>query len=254
MPDIYTAERNADVMRKREEAVRKQQVASVNFRRRADVVKAVAIVGLGAGCAYLVYSNGKLSEKLANQPVVYAAIQANGEVIASTHYAEVPPAATQDQQIQNALWTYIQARDCFGSSSPLRQYYIAQSMSDERIGHQVKEQFKLENPQAPQHVYGEHNITVQCDLVDPPAPIGDLANNQYLFRFRRWEQDPRALPTTAALAPFYTVTVRFRTGVYPQDDPRRAWLDRTTFNAPGVQVIEYPGAKPTNAAPKRPGA
>jgi hypothetical protein len=29
---------------------------------------------------------------------------------------------------------------------------------------------------------------------------------------------------------------------------RRAWLDRTTFNAPGVQVIEYPGAKPENAA------
>jgi hypothetical protein len=123
MPDIFVAERNADVMRKRDEAVRKQQVASVNSRRRADVAKAIIIVGLGAGCAWLTYSNGKLSERLANQPVVYAVIQANDEVVASTHYAEVPPAATQDQQIQNALWTYIQARDCFGSSSPLRQYY-----------------------------------------------------------------------------------------------------------------------------------
>jgi hypothetical protein len=124
-------------------------------------------------------------------------------------------------------------------------------MSDERVGRQVKEQFALANPQAPQHVYGEHNVTVQCDLVDPPEPIGDLSNNQYLFRFRRWEQDPRSLPAAAsqAQAPFYSVTVRFRTGIYPQDDPRRAWLDRTTFNAPGVQVIDYPGAKPTNARP-----
>jgi hypothetical protein len=44
------------------------------------------------------------------------------------------------------------------------------------------------------------------------------------------------------------VTVQYRTGVYPQQDPRRAWLDRVSFNAAGVQVIEYPGAKPENVA------
>lgn len=247
MPDIFVSERNPDVMRKREQAVRAQHAASVNSKRRANAAKVAAIAALGAGCAWLIYSNGRLAEKLAGRDVVYAVIQSNGEVIASTHYSEVPPSATQDQQIQNALWTYVQARDCFGSSSPIRQYYIAQSMSDDRVGRQVHDQFSLENPQAPQHVYGEQNITVQCDLVDPPAPIGDRANNQYLFRFRRWEQAPRMTPAAATLAPFYTVTVRFRTGVYPQNDPRRAWLDRTTFNAPGVQVIDYPGAKPENA-------
>jgi hypothetical protein len=250
MPDIFVAERNEDAMRQREEAVRRQHVAATNTKRRIDAVKSVALAGLAIGCTYLVWSNGQLARKLAGRDVVYAALQSNGEFIASTHYTEVAPPATQAQDVQNALWTYVQSRDCYGSSSPLRQYYIALAMSDAAVGKQIKDQFQLTNPQAPQHVYGEHNITVQCELVDPPAPIGDLANNQYLLRFRRWEQTARSTPDEAAAAPFYSVTMRFRTGVYPTDDPGRAWLDRVAFNAPGVQVIDYPGAKPENARPK----
>ena len=52
-----------------------------------------------------------------------------------------------------------------------------------------------------------------------------------------------------ATAPVHSVTLRYRTGIYPANDKRRAWLDRTTFNAPGVQVLDYPGAKPENARP-----
>jgi hypothetical protein len=248
MPDMYVLERNEDAMRKRDEAVRKQHAASVGSARRNAMAKNVLIVGLGAGLAWTIYSNGHLANKVAGRDTVYAVLQSNGEFISSTHYADVVPAATQDQQIQNALWTYVQARDCYGSSSPLRQFYISQSMADDRIASQVRTQFNLKNPAAPQHVYGEHNITVQCELVDPPAPIGDRVNNQYLFRFRRWEETPGTTASDIAAAPFYTVTARFRTGVYPQDDPKRAWLDRVTFNAPGVQVIDYPGAQPEIAA------
>jgi hypothetical protein len=248
MPDKFAAERDVETMRKREAAVRAQHAAKIQSSRRAETAKNIALVGLSLGLAWTVYSNGELADQVAHRDAVYALIQPNGEVISSTHYADVPPAATQEQQIQNAIWTYVQARDCYGSSSIVRQYYIAQSMSDERVGKQVKEQFALTNPQAPQHIYGEHGITVQCELVDPPAPIGDPLNHQYLFRFRRWEEGPRTTPADVAAAPFYTVTVQFRAGIYPQDDKRRAWLDRVTFNAAGVQVIEYPGAKPENAA------
>jgi hypothetical protein len=250
MPDMHGIDRSAEAMRKREEAVRAQHAAMVQSGRRTETIKNVALVGLALGCAWTVYSNGELADQVAHRDTVYGLIQPNGEVIASTHYADVAPTATQEQQIQNALWTYVQARDCFGSSSVVRQFYIAQSMSDERVGKQVKDQFALTNPQAPQHVYGDHNITVQCELVDPPAPIGDPLNHQYLFRFRRWEETPRSMIGEAAAAPFYTVTVRFRSGIYPEDDKRRAWLDRTTFNAAGVQVVEYPGAKPENVARK----
>lgn len=249
MPDPHAAERDADTMRKREATVRAQHAKAVNARRRSETATRVALVGLTVGCAYLVYSNGDLADKVAHRDTVYAVLQPNGEWISSTHYADIPPAATQEEQIQNALWTYVQARDCYGSSSVVRQFYIAQAMSDERVGKQVKEQFALTNPQAPQHVYGDRGVAVQCEMVDPPAPIGDPLNHQYLFRFRRWEETKGPAPADVlAAAPYYAVTVGYRTGIYPQDDARRAWLDRTTFNAPGVQVTEYPGAKPTNGA------
>jgi len=248
MPDIHVADRGVENLRKREAAVRAQHAASVNSGNRKDTAKNIALVALALGCAWTVYNNGRLADKAAGRDTVYALIQPNGEVISSTHYTDVAPAAMQEQEIQNALWTYVQARDCFGSSSVVRQYYIAQAMSDDHVGRQVKEQFLLTNQNAPQHVFGDHGITVQCELVDPPAQIGDPANNQYLFRFRRWEETLKTTSADVAAAPFYTATMRFRSGIYPQDDMRRAWLDRTTFNAPGVQVIEYPGAKPENAA------
>jgi len=251
MPDIFVSERGVENLRKREATVRAQHAASVNSSRRAETAKNIAILALAMGCAWTVFNNNRLADKVAHRDTAYALIQPNGEVISSTHYADVPPAAVQEQQIQNALWTYVQTRDCFGSSSVVRQYYIAQSMSDDRVGRQVRQQFDLTNPQAPQHVYGEHGITVQCELVDPPAPIGDPLNHQYLFRFRRWEEGPKTTSADIAAAPFYTVTARFRAGIYPEDDMRRAWLDRTTFNAAGVQVIEYPGAKPENVVKPR---
>ena len=52
-------------------------------------------------------------------------------------------------------------------------------------------------------------------------------------------------------APIYTVTVRYRTGVYPDDDKRRAWLDRSTFNAPGVRNPSITPA-PSPRTPSRP--
>jgi hypothetical protein len=249
MPDPYASERNEDAMRKREEAVRKQHAASVLSKRRGETARNVALAGLALGCAWLVYSNGELATKAATRDTVYAVVQHNGEVVSSTHYADLPPNALPEETIQNALWMYVQARDCFGSTSPVRQYYMALAMSDEAVGKQVKDAFDLKNPQAPQHVYGERGIAVQCDLVDPPAPIGDPLNHQYLFRFRRWEQGPRSFVAEQAMAPFYTVTVHYRTGIYPDQDPRRAWLDRVSFNAAGVQVLEYPGAKPEGIAP-----
>ena len=243
MPDPYAEVR--DKLEERAKTVRKQHAAAVRSQKQAGQVKNLAIVALGAGLAWTVFNNNRLAHLAATRDTVYAAIQADGEVISSTHYNELPPAAQQEEAIQNALWTYVQARDCYGSSSFTRQAYIAQAMSEDRVARQVRAAFILANPLAPQHVYGEKNITVQCDLVDPPTPIGD-DGNQYLFRFRRWEDDGHGNGSMAT-APVYSVTARYRTGIYPVEDKRRAWLDRTTFNAPGVQVLDYPGAKPENA-------
>jgi len=247
MPDPHAALRQH--LDERALTVRKQHAAAVRGQRRAGQAKNLAIAALGAGLAWAVFNNNRLAQLAATRDTVYGIVQPNGEVVSSIHYSELPPAARQEEAVQNALWTYVQARDCYGSSFFTRQAYIAQAMSDERVGRQVRAAFILANPLAPQHVYGEKGITVQCELVDPPTPVGD-DGNVYLFRFRRWEEDGRTAGGGGmAAAPVYSVTVRYRTGIYPADDKRRAWLDRTTFNAPGVQVLDYPGAKPENARP-----
>ena len=250
MSDTRLELRSEDKLRARAEAVRRQHAAAVRRQKTEGNAKTLGLIVLSGLVAWTVYNNNRLAEKAAGRETLYAVLQPNGEFIASTHYTDVTPAAVQDDNVRGALWTYVQARDCYGSSSFIRQAYIAQAMSDDRVGRQIATQLALTNPLAPQHIYGEKGITVQCELVDPPTPIGEN-NNQYLFRFRRWEDNGKISAADIAAAPFFTVTVRYRLGVYPDNDKRRAWLDRTTFNAPGVQVIDYPGAKPDNAQPAR---
>lgn len=238
-------------LEKRDKAVRAQHAAAKKHERRDRAVWRWAAIGFAGLSGWLGWQNSKLAPLVASRPVVYSTLQPNGEWISSDHYEEVPPAAKQTEDVQNALWTYVQARDCYGSQSFKRQAYIAQAMSDERVGRQVRAQFDMaNNPMAPQKIYGEKGIVVECDLVDPPTPIGD-DSNQYLLRFHRLEHDGRATAADVLAAPVYTVTTRFRTGIYPNvvDDKRRTWLDRTSFNAAGVQVVDYPGARPVNARP-----
>ena len=246
MPDVHADIRNPDMMTRRAEAVRRQQAASVKAQQRAGNVKVIAIGALALGLSWSVWNMNRLAGKAASRDTEFAVLQPNGEFISSTHYSDIVPKAAQADDVTAALWTYVQARDCYSSSGFTRAAYVAQAMSDLRVGKQVQNEFDLTSPDAPQHVYGEHGITIQCETVDPPTPIGD-SGNQYLFRFRRWEDDGH--PVSKAMAPFYTATVTFRTGIYPMDDKRRAWADRATFNPPGVQVIDYPGAKPENAEP-----
>ncbi len=246
MPDVDAATR---AKRDERSAAVRAQHAALKRRKWLDTrARDAAILGLGALAAWAIYNNTKLAVLVAKRPVVYAAFQGQNEIVASDHYEEVAPAGRQEQDVQNALWTYVQARECYGSTAFVRQAYIAQAMSELRVGSQVRAQFALSNALAPQHLYGEHHLTVQCDLVDPPTPVG-TDGDQYLFRFHRAEDDGRMTLADIDAAPVYTVTVRYRTGIYPADDKRRAWLDRVTFNAPGVQVLDYPGARPENARP-----
>ncbi len=245
MPDMHAAVR--DTMQDRAKAVLRQHNAAVRSQRRASGGKTLLIVGLGAGLAWSVYNNNQLATKALGKDVVYATLQTSGDLISSVHYTEIASASQQAEAIQNALWKYVEARECFNTPTAPRAFYIAQAMSDDRVGRQVKRQFDPTNPEAPQHVYGEKGIAVQCEPVDPPAPQGGN-NDIYFFHFRRWEDNGHTSGAEIAAAPSYSVAVRFRTGIFPKD-PRRAWLDRSTFNAPGVQVIDFPGAQPDNARP-----
>ena len=245
MPDENAAIR--DTMQDRAVAVLKQHKASLRSQRRAGNGKTLAIIGLSAGLAWTVYNQNRLAERAAGKDVVYTMILASGDIVSSSHYTEIAPTGRANEDIQNTLWSYVTARECFSTALAPRYFYVAQAMSDGRVGRQVHRQFDLSNPEAPQHIYGEKGVSVQCEAVDPPAPQGN-SNDIYYFRFRRWLDNGHISPAEIVAAPIYSVAVKFRTGVFPSD-PKRAWLDRTTFNAQGVQVIDYPGAQPTNARP-----
>lgn len=244
MPDPHADIRSPDKMVLRHAAVMLQQNAAARSNSRMQGAQRAAMLLLGAGLAWSVYNNNRLATIAFLRETVYAVLQPNGEFVASSHYKDVTTAGKQENDIQSALWTYVQARDCYSKADFIRDAYIDEAMSDTLVTRQVTNQLSLDNPRAPQHVYGDKNITVHCEEVDPATPIGE-GNNEYYFRFRRWEDDGH--PVDIAAAPIYSVAVRYRTGIYPTDDPKRAWLEKTTFNPPGVQVIDYPGAKPENS-------
>lgn len=245
MPDMLSTQRNT--LDGRGKAVVRQQNAAKRAERRSKGSQNLLILGLGLGLGWTVYNNNRLAEKALGKEVIYVSLLASGDMVSSAHYTEVATPSQQAESTQNSLWTYVTARECFTAAMAPRYFYIAQAMSDLRVGRQAQRQFDPNNPDAPSHIYGDKGITVHCEPVDPPVAEGNEGNIFY-FRFRRWEDKARTSIADIAAAPIYSVAVKFRTGVYPAD-PKRAWLDRSTFNASGVQVIDYPGAQPINARP-----
>lgn len=236
-------DRSEAALRERFASVQARMKAHKRAERRSRLNTGLAVVALSGALAWTVAQNNRLAQRVATRPAVYSVMQPNGEFVSSDDFEEVAPPGEQTLQIQSALWQYVTSRDCYGFQSFWRQAYIAQAMSDQRVGKQVHEQLALSNPQSPQHVYGEHGIAVGCELIEPPSPIGD---GQYFFRFRRWEDNGRISAADRANAPIFAVTVGFGAGVFPPTEAgkRYAWADRVTFNPAGVQVIDYPGAQP----------
>jgi len=216
----------------RYEEVRKQHAREQRRGRRFDRAKTAAIVGLAGLCGWLGWNNGRLAEKAADTAVVYAVIRDDGTVTNSVRFSSLPAIDTRNTAI-NALWDYVQSRECYNATRSARDWYVVQAMSDARVGREFRDWYGLANKDSPQHVYGDHGIRVDCSFVSY-APLGSNGD-RYEFRFDRWEVGPHG--QTAPVR--YVATVRFRTGVY-SPDPQRGWIEKSTFNAPGVQVTEYP--------------
>lgn len=219
----------------RYEEVRKQHAAAVRRERRFDATKTAAIIGLACLCGWLGWNNGHLADKAASTPVVYAVIRDDGTVTNSVRFSSLPAVDTRNTAI-NALWDYVQSRECFNATTAARAWYVVQAMSDARVSKEFKDWFGAENPDSPQHIYGDHGIRVDCSFVSY-APLGEHGD-RYEFKFDRWE-----VSTHGSTKPVrYSASVRFRTGIF-SPDPQRAWIEKATFNAPGIRVIEYPNTK-----------
>ena len=228
--------RHKEVVERRARALRQE--------RNAGYAKTIAIVGLGAICAWLGWNNGQLSRELAVRPVIYAVLRDDGTLVSSASWNSLPAPVLKDNSVENALWTYVYSRECYDKGQEARDYYIVQAMSDQRVAGEYRVWFKATNPVSPQVLYGEKDITVHCDFVSI-APLNDDKTG-YQIRFLRWEEGPdhKTKPIV------WAASVTFRSGIY-SSDPSVQWTERATFNAPGVQVVDYPGAQPEPAMSAR---
>ena len=219
----------------RYEAVRKQHGLALRRERRFEHAKTAVLLGLGGLCGWLAWTNQRLAARAADTTVVYAVIRDDGTVTNSVRFASLPRRDQTNTAI-NVLWDYVQSRECFNATRAARDWQVVQAMSDARVGREWRDWFGMENKQSPQHVYGDHNLRVDCAFVSY-APLGN-SGDRYEFKFDRWEVGERGQSRPIR----YVATVRFRTGIY-STDPQRAWIEKATFNAPGVQVTEYPYVK-----------
>jgi hypothetical protein len=112
-------------------------------------------------------------------------------------------------------------------------------MSDQAVAKQFLDGFDKSNPDSPQNKYGTKGIVQKCKITGV-APKTDGIG----FDFDKWEEKNGAKISQPVR---YSVTFKYRTGVYRKRDPNR-WVDQVTFNGPGVQVYDYPGANPYGVA------
>lgn len=212
-------------------------VGALRARRIAAMVYPLCIAGLIGAVVWQGRSNAILAEKASQTQVVYGIIRDDGEIVNSARFASLP---VQDQSnvTVNALWTYIQSRECYNETTAARDWHIVTSMSDRMIAKQYADWFGQQNKDSPQHVYGDKHTRIECSLVSY-APLGP---GRYMFRFNRAEVGPSG----PGVPVVYAVSLQYRTGIYSTDP--KAWIDRATFNAPGVEITDYPsGARPEGA-------
>jgi VirB8 protein len=211
--------------------------------RRSGASKNAAILLL-VGCAgFLTWRNERLAEIAAANAnkAVYVTLRDDGTLINSVAYTSLPQRYREDNRL-NTLWNYVFWRECYSRAEAPRAYYNVQRMSDDRVRKEWVTHFSRSNPTSPQNLLGAKGHYYTCEPVGY-APVG-ADGDRYQFRFMRFEHDDMGRKDQGILM---YATVAFRTGVY--DDGPNGWIDRVVFNGPGIQVWEYPGARPEGLQP-----
>ena len=150
------------------------------------------------------------------------------------------PEQVRNNTAVNAFWGYVQQRESWSEANAAYAWTLVSAMSAPKVRTQFQSWFQRDNPESPARTYKDGTTVearfVRWENVCPPegCPDGQAA---YRFWFDRIETAPGALPKKPVR---YAVTVRGLLNVPMPAD--RQW-QRWTFNAPQIQVIDYPGAQ-----------
>ena len=211
--------------------------SQVKAGRRDLLLKGVAIASLPvAASGWLAWA---LKPRI-EQAVEFVPVREDGTIARVYQLETLPPEAQRDLAV-NAIWNYVRLRESYSSGMADYAYRVVSAMSSEPVRRAYQEASHPKNPASPWAVYGS-KVTVRADYVshdDLPLPQGYSGNPPgYAFVFRRTETREAAPPDTK----LYRASVRVHRNV-----PGFSAEQRFEFNAPAVQVWEYPGAYPISA-------
>jgi type IV secretory pathway component VirB8 len=166
--------------------------------------------------------------------------RADGTVVNTVEWASLPREVQEDTTV-NVVWNYVQQRESWSEGNAGWAWTVVSAMSSPPVRDRFQAWYRKENPDSPARTYRD-GTTVEARYVNwapvcPPEDGCRGAPPAYRFWFDRVETPPGGMPRPPVR---YAVTARIARNVpLPKD---RIW-QRWTFNAPLVQVIEYPGAQ-----------
>ena len=207
------------------------------IRRRVKSISHVSVVVLLTTC--VIAESVAITAMLPLTKVVPLIVyqRDDGTVTNYMNWDELPEMVKNDTTV-NVVWQYVQYRESWSKGNAELAYDVVSAISAPDVRDQWQDYYDAKNPQSPQNVYGD--TTVQAKWVNfmPVCPESGCIGEpqQYRFWFDRIETAPGQQPGKPVR---YGVTVRILRNV-PLPAGREAW--RWTFNAPLVQVVEYPGA------------
>ena len=218
---------------------RAEQAREKRRQRRNRLLGGGTIIALLALCAA---QAGAIAYMLPLEKLVPIIVyqRGDGTVVNTVEWASLPKDVQEDTTV-NVVWNYVQQRESWSEGNAGWAWTVVYAMSSPSVRDAFQSWYRKENPDSPARLYKD-GTTVDARYVNwapvcPPEEGCKGAPPAYRIWFDRVETSPAG---TAKPPVRYAVTVRIVRNVpLPKD---RVW-QRWTFNAPLIQVVEYPGAQ-----------
>jgi type IV secretory pathway component VirB8 len=237
-------DRIADVSISREELNRLYEERKLERKRkkRWDWAKKLASGATFAGVLAIAVLEGAalvymMPLKEIQLHVVYQ--RDDGTWVNNAKWEDLPANVRKDSTI-NVVWSYVMLREGFSKANAGYAWRVVSALSSTPVREQYQKANDPKNPQSPYKLYGDIVIDAQYVGWEPACEVNRACPDEGPPAYRVWYDRTEIHPDGTRTAPQRWVAV---VGVkrdvpIPQD---RIW-QRWTFNAPQIQVTEYPGA------------